>query len=228
MASGIAARYADAFRCNARKRRPDCERPLLHQASASGLCNCLFSPPARVGGLFLVRFRQVVELFGRVEENWDSAGYTLRRHSRDRISQGELHPSNFRPADLVRRASFLTEKSFFFVSSPSPVSYANTTAPGVIFCENPAISISCLECNDEDGLPHESQPPSTWEFTDGGRYVSECPQGDQALVDPRQQKYEALFQIGAYATEDGYYREPVSSFAASLERFYEVCARCHR
>ncbi|RKR31636.1 hypothetical protein B0G82_7846 [Paraburkholderia sp. BL17N1] len=40
MASGIAARYADAFRCNARKRRPDCERPLLHQASASGQCNC--------------------------------------------------------------------------------------------------------------------------------------------------------------------------------------------
>ncbi|RKR31632.1 hypothetical protein [Paraburkholderia sp. BL17N1] len=47
----------------------------------------------------------------------------------------------------------------------------------------------------------------------------------QTLVDLRQQKYEALFQIGAYATEDGYYREPVSSFTASLERFYEFFVR---
>ncbi|WP_134143764.1 hypothetical protein [Paraburkholderia sp. BL6665CI2N2] len=122
----------------------------------------------------------------------------------------------------------MTEKSFFFVSSPSPVSHANTTASGVAFCEKTLISISCLECNGEDGLPHESQPPSTtlaWKFTDDGRYVSECPRGQHALVDLRQQKYEALFQIGAYATEDGYYRELASSSTASLERFYEFFVR---
>jgi hypothetical protein len=41
----------------------------------------------------------------------------------------------------------------------------------------------------------------------------------------QQQKFEVLFDLGAYAVLDGYYREAVSSFATSLERFYEFATR---
>jgi len=37
----------------------------------------------------------------------------------------------------------------------------------------------------------------------------------------QQQKFELLFEIGAFAITDGYYREAVSSFTSSMERFYE-------
>jgi hypothetical protein len=39
-----------------------------------------------------------------------------------------------------------------------------------------------------------------------------------ALINP---KFELLFESGILALQDGYYREAVTSFAASLERFYE-------
>ncbi|WP_147309903.1 hypothetical protein [Paraburkholderia sp. BL6669N2] len=73
-----------------------------------------------------------------------------------------------------------------------------------------------------------NQPASStlaWEFIDDGLHVSECPLGHQTLVDLQQQQIEAPFQIGAYATEDGYCREPVSSFTASFERFYKFFVR---
>ncbi|WP_435627041.1 hypothetical protein [Candidatus Ferrigenium straubiae] len=41
----------------------------------------------------------------------------------------------------------------------------------------------------------------------------------------QQQKFEVLFEIGAYAILDSYYREAVSSFSTSLERFYEFAVR---
>jgi hypothetical protein len=41
----------------------------------------------------------------------------------------------------------------------------------------------------------------------------------------QQQKFEILFDIGANAILDGYYREAVSSFSSSLERFYEFCIK---
>ena len=62
-------------------------------------------------------------------------------------------------------------------------------------------------------------------YRDDGRYEVACPKGHQAVVFLQQQKFELLFDIGAYAIADGYYREAVSSFAASLERFYEFFIR---
>ncbi len=62
-------------------------------------------------------------------------------------------------------------------------------------------------------------------FRNDGRYDVTCPQGHRTVVVLQNQGFELLFEIGACAIKDGYYREAVSSFAASLERFYEFFIR---
>jgi hypothetical protein len=59
------------------------------------------------------------------------------------------------------------------------------------------------------------------EWSEEGRYETTCPKGHAAVVILQEQQFELLFDIGAYALKDGYYREAVSSFASGLERFYE-------
>ncbi|MEZ0226316.1 MAG: hypothetical protein ACAH83_17300 [Alphaproteobacteria bacterium] len=56
---------------------------------------------------------------------------------------------------------------------------------------------------------------------DDARYEIICPYGHEDVTILRNQKFEILFNIGVNAILDGYYREAVSSFTASLERFYE-------
>jgi hypothetical protein len=63
------------------------------------------------------------------------------------------------------------------------------------------------------------------EFRDDGRYELTCSAGHTTTTILQQQKFEVLFEIGAYAILDGYYREAVSSFSTSLERFYEFVVR---
>jgi hypothetical protein len=62
---------------------------------------------------------------------------------------------------------------------------------------------------------------STVEFTDDGLYEATCPKGHKSITILQQRKFEILFDIGIYAINDGYYREAISSFTASLERFNE-------
>lgn len=66
-----------------------------------------------------------------------------------------------------------------------------------------------------------ARPFAVIEFRDDGRYEVTCPKGHKSVTILQQQKFEVLFDIGAYAIVDGYYREAVSSFTSSLERFYE-------
>ncbi len=66
-----------------------------------------------------------------------------------------------------------------------------------------------------------ARPIAAIEFRDDGRYEVTCPKGHKSVTILQQQKFEVLFDIGAYAIVDGYYREAVSSFTSSLERFYE-------
>lgn len=63
------------------------------------------------------------------------------------------------------------------------------------------------------------------EFRDDGCYRFECKNGHKTKVILQNQKFEILFNIGAHAILDGYYREAVSSFSSSLERFYEFALR---
>lgn len=81
------------------------------------------------------------------------------------------------------------------------------------------LPITCAQCMNED--ISNAFPIGTVEFRDDGRYEVRCPKGHLSVTLLQQQKFEILFDIGAYAILDGYYREAVSSFTSSLERFYE-------
>lgn len=60
-------------------------------------------------------------------------------------------------------------------------------------------------------------------FLDGGIYELTCSRGHKFVTFIQNEQYEILYQMGALAFLDGYYRESVSNFAAALERFYEYC-----
>ena len=85
------------------------------------------------------------------------------------------------------------------------------------------LPLICPRCMIDD--IGSARPIAAVEFRDDGRYEVACPKGHRAITLLQQQKFELLFDIGAYAVADGYYREAVSSFAASLERFYEFFIR---
>jgi len=85
------------------------------------------------------------------------------------------------------------------------------------------ILVPCMQCFQEFGKPTEEL--SHVEFRDDGRYEIKCSFGHETTTVLQQQKFEILFDIGAYAILDGYYREAVSSFTSSLERFYEFALR---
>ena len=85
------------------------------------------------------------------------------------------------------------------------------------------LPLICQQCMIED--IRSARPIAAVEFRDDGRYEVTCPKSHRSITLLQQQKFELLFDIGAYAIADGYYREAVSSFAASLERFYEFFIR---
>ncbi len=79
--------------------------------------------------------------------------------------------------------------------------------------------ISCQKCLTEDKINDLNFVEV--EMCDDGIYKMKCDKGHQSTIFIQEQKFEILFDLGAMAFMDGYYREAVSSFAASLERFYE-------
>jgi hypothetical protein len=58
-------------------------------------------------------------------------------------------------------------------------------------------------------------------YNSDGLYELECINGHKFVMVLQAHLFEVLFQVGAFAILDGYYREAVVTFAASLERFYE-------
>jgi hypothetical protein len=80
-----------------------------------------------------------------------------------------------------------------------------------------------MKCFQESGTP--SGEFARVEFRDDGKYEITCSRGHETKTILQQQKFEVLFDIGSHAILDGYYRDSVSSFAASLERFYEFSIR---
>jgi hypothetical protein len=84
------------------------------------------------------------------------------------------------------------------------------------------IPIHCPECLFKN--PAETRP-TFLSPTDDDRYKITCEAGHTTVTFLQQQRFEVLFQLGATAIVDGYYREAISSFASSLERFYEFAIR---
>lgn len=56
-------------------------------------------------------------------------------------------------------------------------------------------------------------------------YRATCGKGHELVWVLFNPKHELLFELGAHAVLDGYYREAVANFAAALERFYEFHTR---
>jgi len=81
------------------------------------------------------------------------------------------------------------------------------------------IYLNCMQCNPLNSFKKEV------EYIEEGYYILDCPQGHKTFVMLQEEKFETLFQIGSHAISDGYYREAVSSFTSSLERFYEFCVQ---
>lgn len=80
-----------------------------------------------------------------------------------------------------------------------------------------------MKCLQEYGEP--SGEFTRVEFKDDSYYELTCSSGHTTATVLQQHKFEILFDIGAHAILDGYYREAVSSFTSSLERFYEFSIR---
>ncbi len=80
------------------------------------------------------------------------------------------------------------------------------------------ILLVCMECalNSNKRFEHAFA-----ELQDSGLYSMECRHGHKSIIAVQEQKFEMLFELGANAIVDGYYREAVTSFTSALERFYE-------
>src|SRR3989337_476368 len=87
--------------------------------------------------------------------------------------------------------------------------------------------IPCMKCHFPDSEEISDRhvlvqiPVQIVDIRDDGLYEITCQNGHTTITALQEQKFEVLFDIGAHAIFDGYYREAVSSFISSLERFYE-------
>jgi hypothetical protein len=85
-------------------------------------------------------------------------------------------------------------------------------------------SVFAVPCSKCDTTFHHGIPKSVVMVTpylEGPLYKLRCSAGHEALVQLGNPKHEILFQMGAYALLDGIYRDAVSTFASSLEEFWE-------
>jgi hypothetical protein len=75
----------------------------------------------------------------------------------------------------------------------------------------------CTECHNNG----EVDNAAVLTITNDNVYNVVCDKGHVQKVSIPHLKHEVLFEFGVSAIVDGYYREAISSFAASLERYYE-------
>jgi hypothetical protein len=84
-----------------------------------------------------------------------------------------------------------------------------------------------MQCLQEFGQPNReiTYVDAHIEFCDDGHYDFVCSFNHKTTLFLKQQKFQILFDLGANAIVDRYYREAVSSFNSSMERFYEFTIR---
>ncbi|MGD0460890.1 MAG: hypothetical protein ABSB74_00215 [Tepidisphaeraceae bacterium] len=88
------------------------------------------------------------------------------------------------------------------------------------------IGLICAECVGEAIRDRGPQPNKRFvDVQDNGIYKLTCPKGHSTNVLVQDLKHELLFEYGAIALIDGYSREAVVSFMASVERLYEFIIR---
>lgn len=85
----------------------------------------------------------------------------------------------------------------------------------------------CYKCSQETSVEGkkylENLPPPgiPIELNETGVYSFKCPNNHMNWFILREPLFQILFDLGVLALSDGYTREAISSFATSLERFYE-------
>ncbi len=79
----------------------------------------------------------------------------------------------------------------------------------------------CLKCALELGTLN-SEDINYIEVHDGVLYEGQCKRGHKVRATLDQFHYEILFEVAIHAIMDGYYREAVTNFTASLERLFEA------
>jgi hypothetical protein len=83
----------------------------------------------------------------------------------------------------------------------------------------------CLELENERKDEKDQGKEDIFHFTNlnnDGIYFIKCKVGHETYYVDQSLRFQNLFHSGCYALLDGYHRESISSFAASLERFYET------
>lgn len=87
--------------------------------------------------------------------------------------------------------------------------------------------LSCVQCHtiikDEKGRGHIAPNPHSeiLGLTENAYYTFTCPKGHVNHFIHDNLKFEILFELGVNALNDDYYREAITNFAASYERFHE-------
>ena len=87
------------------------------------------------------------------------------------------------------------------------------------------VDLICGECikeclKNDDLFINELMVPVS-QIVESGIYNVTCDKGHKTKVALRNAKFELLFELGLNGVIDGYFREGVSNFTASLERFFE-------
>jgi len=85
------------------------------------------------------------------------------------------------------------------------------------------VLLHCTHCLRKDGL--RGFQPVVVHINNERLFKMTCPQGHETLTIIQQPKYEVLFELGMNALADAYPREAVTSFASSLESYYEFCIK---
>lgn len=81
------------------------------------------------------------------------------------------------------------------------------------------ISVTCFECcKDTNYMDAETTFAA---LRDDALYTFKCSRGHEAQIVLQQMRFVVLAEVAVQAILDGYYREAVSSFSASLERLFE-------
>jgi hypothetical protein len=82
----------------------------------------------------------------------------------------------------------------------------------------PFLCPNCVNLESSKLMPNDF---AMIDIRDDGLYEFTCSNGHKVITILQEQPFEMQFELGVSAIIDGYYREAVSSFTSSLERFYE-------
>ena len=82
------------------------------------------------------------------------------------------------------------------------------------------VIVSCMECQAQNGIPNFSSL-AAMRMPDDGVIDAICPAGHRTFTIVQQAKFEILSYLAVKGVLDGYYRDAIASFTASLERLYE-------